>query len=76
MINRDQAGRLGTLTTDGWIAHLRIQAGAHILDAPVQVRVIRRGTDQDTVLRPVVNAYGRYVHVLPGGEKVEGEYKR
>lgn len=66
----------GTNTTDGRIPHLRLHSGAHIIEAPVCVRVLRNGRGEEITLRPVVNASGRYVHALPGGATVAGQYKR
>lgn len=70
----------GTDTTHGRIPHLRVITTLGVLDAPVSVEVLPatndlKQSDGDVVrLRPRMNEFGRYLHVLPGGELIPGSH--
>lgn len=61
-----------TNTTDGPIAHLRVIVAGLILDAPVMLVTRLKGAG--IFQRPRVNADGRYLHAMPGGQVVVGKF--
>jgi len=68
----------GTDTTHGRIPHLRVITSYGAVDAPVAVEPsesrVWLNNGSAVTLRPKMNEHGRYLHVLPGGEFVQGSY--
>ena len=73
---RNDVGRLpaGTETVHGRIPHLRVVTSYGLVDAPVAVEILAVDPNQWPYirLRPKMDASGRYLHVLPGGELIAG----
>lgn len=81
-MRRDSVAKpaLGTDTTHGRIPHLKVETNYGVLDAPVAVEVLPVSTDLKQTdgsmfrLSPKTNGVGRYLHVLPGGQLIQGSY--
>lgn len=79
MIRRDrvQSPAPGTDTTHGRIPHLKVVTSYGVVEAPVSVDLVRVQNGPDDYylgLRPRMNEFGRYLHVLPGGMLVPGSH--
>lgn len=60
----------GTHTIEGFVAHLKMHYGSHIIDAPVKLdfSTIRTSGELRGLCRPVKCRNG-YVYALPGGKE-------
>lgn len=70
----------GTDTTHGRIPHLKVVTPYGVVEAPVSVEVLpsedrlKLKNGDALRLRPRMNEFGRYLHVLPGGSLIAGSY--